>query len=63
MTEANAMDGMLEGLKLHNISLKEGQLAYMVCKPKASTGVSSSQAVKEYEQNYLQLNEPRLFLS
>ena len=57
MTEANAMDGMEDGLALHNIKLKEGQLAYMVCKPKASTSVSSAQIAREYEQNYLRVSE------
>lgn len=57
MTEANAMDGMEEGLARHGIKLKPGQLHYMVCRPNPVTSVTSAQIAKEYEQNYLQLSE------
>lgn len=57
MTEANAMDGMEEGLTRHGIKVKPGQLHYMVCRPNPATSVTSSQIAKEYEQNYLQLSE------
>lgn len=57
MTEANAMDGMEEGLVRHGIKLKPGQLHYMVCRPNPATSVTSAQIAKEYEQNYLQLSE------
>ena len=57
MTEANAMDGMEEGLARHGIKLNPGQLHYMVCRPNPATSVTSAQIAKEYEQNYLQLSE------
>lgn len=57
MTEANAMDGMEDGLERLGVELKEGQLIFMVCKPKASTSVTSAQIAKEYEMNYLKVSE------
>lgn len=55
-TEANALTGMLAGLRHHKITPKEGQLAYMLCRPNPILNVSSAQIAKEYEENFLKLS-------
>lgn len=55
MTEANAMDGMLDGITRHSLSLKEGQLAYMVCKPTPGTRtISSKDIANDFNTNFMQ---------
>lgn len=56
-TEANSIDGIEDGVKRLGITLKEGQLICMICKPKASNSVSSAQVAREYENNYLKKSE------
>jgi hypothetical protein len=56
-TESNALVGMEDGLKRHKIELKPGQLHYQVCRPNPLTSVTSSQIVKEYEDNFLKLSD------
>src|SRR5574343_179778 len=57
MTEANAMSGLVNGIKRLKLELKPDQLAYMVCRPNPVTSVTSKQIAEEYENNYLKLSE------
>ena len=54
-TEANALVGMKQGLKMHKIELKPGQLHYMVCRPSLVGSITTAQKVKEFEDNFLKL--------
>ena len=57
MTEANAWNGMEDGLAKYKIELKPGQLYYQVCRPNPTTSVTSTQIAKEYEDNFLKLSD------
>jgi hypothetical protein len=56
-TEANALDGLEEGLSRHKIELKKGQLHYMVCRPTYNPKYTSANIVRDFKQNYLDLSE------
>jgi hypothetical protein len=56
-TEANALIGMKQGLKMYGIDLKPGQLHYMVCRPSLVGSITSAQKVKEFEDNFLKVSE------
>jgi hypothetical protein len=56
-TEANALDGLEEGLSRHNIDLKKGQLHYMVCRPTYNPKYTSANVVRDFKQNFLDLSE------
>ena len=57
MTEANAMAGMVNGIKRHKIELQPEQLTYMICRPNPITSVTSAQIAQEYEDNFLKVSE------
>lgn len=57
MTETNALDGLLDGLKLHNIKLKEGQLIYKINKPITSRStVTSATIAQNFDRNYMKVS-------
>ena len=56
-TEANALDGLEEGLSRHKIELKKGQLHYMVCRPTYNPKYTSANVVRDFKQNFLDLSE------
>ena len=56
-TEANALDGLEEGLSRHKVELKKGQLHYMVCRPTYNPKYTSANIVRDFKQNYLDLSE------
>jgi hypothetical protein len=57
MTEANAMAGMEDGIKRLGITLKKGQLHYMVCRPTYNPKYTSAAVVKDFRENFLNLSE------
>lgn len=57
MTEANAMDGMEDGLSRHKVELKPGQLAYQVCKPNPTTAISTARIANEFDANFMKKSE------
>jgi hypothetical protein len=57
MTEANAMAGMEDGIKRLGITLKKGQLHYMVCRPTYNPKYTSAAVVKDFKENFLNLSE------
>ena len=57
MTEANAMAGMEDGIKRLGITLKKGQLHYMVCRPTYNPKYTSAAVVQDFKENFLNLSE------
>jgi hypothetical protein len=57
MTEANALAGMEDGIKRLGITLKKGQLHYMVCRPTYNPKYTSAAVVKDFKENFLNLSE------
>ena len=57
MTESNAMAGMEDGIKRLGITLKKGQLHYMVCRPTYNPKYTSAAVVKDFKENFLNLSE------
>ena len=54
MTEQNAIYGLEDGLALHGINLKEGQLIYKICKPTTSAmSVNSKLIAQNFEKNFV----------
>lgn len=56
-TESNALEGLSEGLERHKIKLKEGNLAYMVCRPDVKTALSMKEQARNYKDNFLDVSE------
>lgn len=57
MTEANAMDGLVDGLTRHKIELKPGQLHYMVARDSFKHRYTSRDSAKDFKENFLDKSE------
>ena len=57
MTEANAMDGMIDGLERQQIKLKKGQLHYMVARDSFTHKYTSKNAADDFKTNFLNVSD------
>ena len=57
MTEANAMEGMIDGLKLHKIELKPEQLYYQVCRPDSNVKYTTKNIADDFRDNFVNASE------
>ena len=56
-TEANALRGMISGIKHHKIKLEPNQLHYMIARPTYSAKYTSKHVADDFKKNFLDLED------
>jgi hypothetical protein len=57
MSETNCLYGLEDGLAIHKVTPKEGQLTYMLIKPKVTKNNNSSIIVQNFRENFMEKSD------